>query len=634
MKYLFESLPQLRKPAGVPTRSGFANLSPEPSSVARPPDRMPAGFEPAPLPPELGGQGGLQRRRLFTRATITLILTLTAAPSSAQAVAVDRGVRAAGLWCFPLAANPKEYVYLPSTGRLGTDAKGGPEFSFLRFVDNSKPAGGVDTVTDAGGGGVLHFLALYDTPPRQVADAEKALRELVDDTKVRLTRPIAFNAGRYAIVSSLVRSETPGEGGKKMIATGNAPVLEGSKIAVSFGLERRESDILNQSFRTATPDISVVFEMQFSGVTDAFEATLDVDWSEVKKDRHLEAGINTPWFGLDVAETVQRLVKNNAIRLHTRGDSAPTQAMLAKVYDRIVELLFTKTDETPPPPKDGAGLDALIREITGKISYVSFSGAYKVKNIRTGGHTVLRLNHQGSVTRTALISFNIGDLHRRYGKNEAYFPTRNIEDITYKQRDIRIGVDGTLAADFDRYVNSVTVTLRKVHQDGETTLREIVINKETFARSPQGFPVTYGWRGDTDRTAWLDYEYRTRWSFSDGGSRDEDWKKTDNPALNLLPPYERREVILTGDPEALKKAGVRHAVVTLGYDFFGKPRSLRPVVLRVQDGAAEQKVELIQPRGEYRYRYDIQWHLADGKQLTRTGVTDTSGLILVDELPH
>lgn len=564
----------------------------------------------------------------------TLLLALAAGPAAAQSVLVDRGVRAAGLWCFPLASNPREYVYLPSTGRLGTDAKGGPEFSFLRYVDNSKPASGTETINEAGGGGVLHFLALYETPARQVAEAEQALRERVEDGEVRLTRPIAFSGGRYTIVSSVLPAGMPGEGGRKMLAGGNAPVLEGSRIAVSFGLEKRESDLLNQSFRTATPDVTVVFEMQFGGVTEAFDATLDVDWTEVRKDRLIEAGLKTPWVGLDVSDTVQRLVKNNAIRLQSRGDNAPTQAMLNTVYQKIVDLLFTKTDEPPPPPKNDSGLKALLDEAAARITGFSLTGTYRAKDLRTGGHTVLRLNHQASVNRTAFITFNIGDLHRRYGNNPAYFATRNTSDPAYKQREVRVSVDGSVAADFDRYVNSVTVTVRKVHQDGETTLREIVINRETFNQSPQGFPVVYGWSGDTDRTAWLDYEFRTRWSFRDGGSRDEDWKKADDPALNLLPPYERREVILTGDPEALKRAGVRHAVVTLAYDFFGKPRTLRPVVLRVQDGTLEQKVELVQPRGDYRYRYDIRWHLADGGQLAKTGVTDTSGLILVDELPQ
>jgi hypothetical protein len=52
----------------------------------------------------------------------------------------------------------------------------------------------------------------------------------------------------------------------------------------------------------------------------------------------------------------------------------------------------------------------------------------------------------------------------------------------------------------------------------------------------------------------------------------------------------------------------------------------------VQDAALEEKVTLIQPRGEYRYKYELRWRMADGRELTRAA-TDTSGLILVDEPP-
>lgn len=578
--------------------------------------------------------------RRFALPFLVLALALgLVLPAAAQTISVDRGVRMAGLWCFPTATNPKEYVYLPTGGHLGTDAKGGPEFSFLRYVENSKAGGeGAATVTDAGGGGVLQFLALYGTPPAQIAQAEKALQQT--DPEARLRGPITFTAGRYSVISSVVPGPatggaTPAEGGsRKMVGSGNAPVLEGSKIAVSFGLNRRDASILYQSFSTANPDVSVVFEMQFTGVSETYDAVLDVDWTEVQKDRQIQAGIKTPWIGVDVQTTMQRLVRNNAIRVTSRGENAPTEALLNAVYGRIVELLFRKTDEPPPPPApSGEGLSGLLEQAKSKILTYSLTGVYRTNDLRTEGHTVIHLNHQASSTRTALITFNIGDLHRKYGKNPAYFRVVNLDDPAYKQREVRIGVDGSLLSDFGKYVNSVTVTVRKAHEDGQTTLQEVVVNRETFAASPQGFGVVYGWHADSDRTAWLDYEYRTSWSFRDGGTHTEEWKKTDSPAINLLPPYERREVTIAGDLDALKKAGVRNAVVTLSYDFFGKPRSLRPVVLQIKDAQLEEKVELIQPRGDYRYRYDIRWHLGDGRDLAKAAVVDTSGLILVDEVP-
>lgn len=103
--------------------------------------------------------------------------------------------------------------------------------------------------------------------------------------------------------------------------------------------------------------------------------------------------------------------------------------------------------------------------------------------------------------------------------------------------------------------------------------------------------------------------------------------------INVVPPYERHEVLVVGDAGALKNSGVKYCVVKLEYDFFGKPRS-KQVLVRVKDGqVVEEKVELVQPKGEYQYEYEIKWGLNDGREVSKPHASDTSGIIFVDELP-
>jgi len=144
--------------------------------------------------------------------------------------------------------------------------------------------------------------------------------------------------------------------------------------------------------------------------------------------------------------------------------------------------------------------------------------------------------------------------------------------------------------------------------------------------------VQYGWDGDTDRTKWLDYQYRVKWSFRDGGSYEEDWRTTGSPMINVLPPYERRQISVEGDAAAMQKAGVKYALVKIAYDFFGKPRH-KQIMAKVQAVPIAEKIEIIQPRGEYKYQYEVKWHMADGRDTTKPLATDASGLIFVDELP-
>ena len=129
---------------------------------------------------------------------------------------------------------------------------------------------------------------------------------------------------------------------------------------------------------------------------------------------------------------------------------------------------------------------------------------------------------------------------------------------------MQIGVDGALLPEFERYINSVTVTLRKQHQNGEETLRELVLDRAAV-QADAGRPaakVVYGWNGDEDRAAWLQYDYRTRWSFKGGGivSRPTG-RARDAPMIDLFAPYERRVVQIVGNRAVLKQRGVRAVVV-------------------------------------------------------------------------
>src|SRR5919198_2626552 len=125
--------------------------------------------------------------RIACAARVAVALfALAALPhlASAQQIQIDRGLRAGGLWCFPLVTEPKTYVYLPSSARLATDDAGRPQFSFVRYVTTAEAGSGQESIRAAGGGGILHFLVLMETPESAVTNAARALREKVKDEDV------------------------------------------------------------------------------------------------------------------------------------------------------------------------------------------------------------------------------------------------------------------------------------------------------------------------------------------------------------------------------------------------------------------------------------------------------------------
>jgi len=571
------------------------------------------------------------------RAALVLGALLAAAlPARAQQVSLEDGLRAGGLWCFPLAADSSQYVYLPDTVRLAQDAAGRPQFSFVRYVVNTAGKGS-ESVTDAGGGGILHFLVELETPTTAVRAAEQALQRERGTAKATLRGPLVFRDGRYTLVSSIL--DPAGKPERTVLATGRAPVLEGNRLAFSFDLDPQHATLLMESLSMRTPDVSLAFDMTFEGLTAAYDAELTVDWAEVHKTETAKAGASLYFVGADVEKAIDELRRTNAVRLRTSGSSQPTQALVDAAYAKIMDLIFRPIE----PERAGDGqqnpllalvaavtdpdkMSALHRNITGFGAHVG----YQLKELRTEGTSVLTFKNRTSVERHSLIAFNLGDLYRQHGKDPDYFRAVNLGDPMYQQREVRVSVDGGLQADFERYVNNVTVTVRKQHANGQVTVQEVVLDRQHLAQAPD-LRLVYGWDGDGDRQAWLRYEYRTRWSFQGGGTYETEWTGTDAPMVDLFAPYQRQSVRVVGNAAALKERKVRSVAVQLEYPFFGSPRR-QQVVLRPEDAGEPAPVQITLPLNTFEYGYVITWQLEGGRRLTSTG-RDTSGLVFVDEPP-
>jgi hypothetical protein len=583
------------------------------------------------------------RRRIAALAFLAAAWAAASPPATAQRLSIDHGVRAAGLWCFPLADHPKQWLYLPERARLGTDETGGPQFSFLRYaVTREADASTASTIQQAGGGGILHFLVLYETPQETVDDAQEALRERLGDDEITLRGPVVFEDGRYSLVSSIL---LPGseERQRHLLATGRAPVLEGNRIALAFDLEPQQSTILLESFEMATPDISLVFDMTFGGLADAYDAQLVVDWSKVHESRAASAGGSIYFVSADVEAQIDELIRNNSIRLVSRGSDATMEALVAQIYDKILDLLFEEVEpERVPEDQRGDLFDALAalagpdgplssRNTTG----FGISAGFQYKHMRSEGESVLDFNHQATVERHHLLAFNIGDLYQRYGEDRRYFRDFAVDDPTFQQRAVHVAVDGALLPEFDRLINSVTVTLRKRHAQGAETVRELVIDRELFRRddgpSAEDLTLVYGWNQDSDRLRWLEYEHRALWSFKGGGEYRADWSSSDAAMIDLYVPYERRTVQLVDAGAPWAELGVRAVVVQISYPFFGRPRR-EQMVVRTDRPLEDPSVEITLPLGEYEYDYDITWMFEDGRRVSAGG-RDGSGLVFLDEPP-
>jgi hypothetical protein len=594
------------------------------------------------------------------------MLLLVAAAGAAHAegqILLDQSRRIRGLHVFPVVGRPLEWRYLPNRARLASAEDGGPAFSLIRYVVNEP---GKDTgkgVTDAAGGAVLHLLALYDTDPAQVKGALKDLKKSLEESgehspealeQLRL-EPIAFSAGRYTLVSSVLKQpEAASPGGMaapaadasadaearvtRVLATGPAPVLEGQRIALSFELEPQQSQLLLESFRMANPDVSIAFDMSFDGLTDAYDAEVVVDWDQFHTSGAFEAGGSAFIVSADIALAFDELRRDNTIKITSRGASKSMEALVEHVYGKLLDMLFRPvTPEKVPEDQKGDMLDALGSMFgpKGALSSRNLFGigvamAYELKHYRTSGQSVLRFDQQDNVVRHAYIANNVGDLWTAHGEDPRYFRTVNLADPTFQQREVHVAVDGALVQELGASINSATLHLRKQHGDGSQTVRELLIDRKTVEEKAGDLRLVYGWQQDADRVEWLAYDVRTEWRFDGGQSFATDWQRKESAVIDLEAPYQRQVVELMGS-EALGQQGVKAVVARVEYPFFGQTRR-QQLVVRPAKGEHEGRLEITLPRDAQGYDYTLTWMLSGGKQRIQSG-RDESFFLMIDELP-
>lgn len=580
-------------------------------------------------------------------APLVIVVLGIAGAAAAQPLLVDRPQRASGLWCFQSADDPHEWRYVPARARLATSDDGKPEFSFIRYAKSAAAPSNdatAATIQETDGGGVFHMLVLYQTLPQEIARARAQLREQTKDDDLQLAGPVNFSSGRYAVISSILRAGAPVENDtpvRRLLDTGAAPVLEGNKIALSFDLDKTQASLLNASLKMKNPDVSITFDMEFSGITNGYDATIDADWSQISHSEKIGGGVKVVWIGADVKVAVESLVRNGAVKITSRGEDAASEAMMSAAYAKIVELMFQPTRESPPAGNVGGSLGQILGGLGGGsslgASYFNLYASYELKDLRSSGHTVLSLNHRATTRRHALITVNIGDIYTKYGSDPAFFGTVNlVSDRVFQKRKVYVSLDGAIIPEFDNLLNSVAVTLRKKHGDGSMTIGEtLILKSQATAAAEQSaagnLAMTYGYSGDEDAEKWLAYEYRTKWSFQGGAAYESAWSSSNGPMISVFTPYEHRVVQILGDADALKARRVSYVSVHLSYPFFGTQKG-QQWTYRVGKEAAEHVFDVTRPANEYATQVTLTWHFEDGREITTTR-SDSSGIVLIDEIP-
>ena len=277
-----------------------------------------------------------------TLVSIFLVLLLVSSPVTAGPLSVDTPVRAGGLWCLPDSASPLSFRYLPSEARLARRDDGTPLFSLVFFTEAAGD-GSLNAQRDqADGGALLNFMVEYYTPPGRVRRADAALKQLVDPD-AELIGPVVFSAGTYSLVSATT------EAAEVRFADGAAPALPNGRVAISVRLDQREARILDAALQANTPDLSLVFDLIYAGVTASYDADIVIDWEKASAslDRGFQAGVSVYGIGVggEMEEAVTDMMSNGAITVEVRGEDANMDAIVTHIQEMATELFFTPLED-------------------------------------------------------------------------------------------------------------------------------------------------------------------------------------------------------------------------------------------------------------------------------------------------
>src|SRR6185312_1484714 len=190
--------------------------------------------------------------------------------------------------------------------------------------------------------------------------------------------------------------------------------------------------------------------------------------------------------------------------LKTSQQEAQAAATQGAQAAAAADQAASKARASAPPESEDVPAKSDSKGGSGGIAVVA---TYEMKKIHQSGHYTIDLNKYTTDSLTLRFDENIGDL-RSLMTDTGHFRQVNLDDPLYRQREIAVFVDGLNAQDFGQYINFVTVQMRKKHATGDLTEGDVRIDRTNFNKEGNRFTFLYGWKNDTDRRRWLEYEYR------------------------------------------------------------------------------------------------------------------------------
>jgi len=288
------------------------------------------------------------KTKLYTIA-IAFMFFLTS--MQAQDVYLDQSITVNGVSLFRTVSDPNTFYYAPSNPRISKNPDGTPGFSFLMLT--RKKRSDIDDehieMKDIEAG-VVTAMIEYGLTTDDMTDLKKALKK--EYPEAILKGSVGYKSGIFRLISSTANSESV------LLSSTKAPLLEGSKAAISMRLDPESALILWATFKANIPDISFVFEMDIAGYSSPIKGSISCDLNRVYESHKASLGIkgSVPIvisIGADISATFDKLRQDNLIKIEMQGEDDQMNALIMAAYESLKNEIFERADEGyGAPPKN------------------------------------------------------------------------------------------------------------------------------------------------------------------------------------------------------------------------------------------------------------------------------------------
>jgi hypothetical protein len=480
-----------------------------------------------------------------------------------------------------------EYYYLPVGLRLSRRADGTPEFLFLKYTTEQR--------AEAGGeqGGLIHFLMEWGLTPAQLQEAQTKLVAKITDLakaprspykgiqnpKIMGAVDVYTEDESFRIISASLNDPDDA----RLVTSGSAPILPGSKAAVAGKLNPVTAQLLAATFEKnrSITDISLELNFMYNVMMPAVNGKITVDWSKVQEQiktdsiqyshdtRGTKSGRDDRYTYDQLSQFFSRCIERKAVVIDI--DKAVVGDELAdKIVEQFMNLMIeSMTDKdmsaAPAPPSDKEKeQDPNVRHGTSYVYNRTVAEKRYERKIE-----VYNLNYRLTVPKNISLTSNLGAWYDGVRDNPKCVASVNLNDPFFQHRDINLILDIEAESMFGDEVNYVTVNVRKQRSSGNPFEDHVTIDREYLKDNGVKATLTYARGDDTNPDV---YEYKAQWSLRGGNvyPPDAPWIVGDWEGVTLSPPIKPVMIELEGDLDELKNDDITRVTAQVHYMKFGK----------------------------------------------------------------